>query len=54
MDDKARVTVRMPGKLKADAERVSAASGVSVNAVILLALREYIARFDKKKVISGG
>lgn len=49
MENKARLTVRMTADVKRDTERVAAALGVSVNTVVLLALRDYITRHDKKK-----
>lgn len=49
MENKVRLTVRMTADVKRDAERVAAALGVSVNTVVLLALRDYITRHDKKK-----
>lgn len=47
--DRARITVRMPQDLKSDVERLAERDALSMNAVIILALRQYVAKCDKKK-----
>lgn len=48
--DKAKLTLRLTAKQKADAARLAERMGISINSVIVLALGEYVARADKKKM----
>lgn len=48
--EKVQTTIRLTAKQKADVERIAKRLGISINAVIVLAIGEYIARLDKKKV----
>jgi hypothetical protein len=52
--DKVKLTVRLPQPLKDDVERVAGRLGISINAAVVLALGEYVARQDKKKLKEGG
>lgn len=47
--DKKKLTIRLTESQKADAERIARRMGLSVNAVVVLALADYVARADKKK-----
>lgn len=48
--EKVKLTVRLTPGQRADAERMAKRLGISINAVMLLALSEYVARQDKKKL----
>lgn len=47
-----RITVRMPQDLKSDVERLAERDALSMNAVIIFALRRYVAKCDRKKARS--
>ena len=48
--DRARMTVRIPQDLKEAIDRLAQKNGLTVNAIVTLAIQRYVAKNDKKEV----